>query len=92
MDLQCQNRPNPRWFGQVDRSSGPINTCRDLKVASQKKAGRPKKTWKETIKNDRVQWGMEYVDTHDRDRWRQCIKTAKQRRTPGEGKTDAKLG
>lgn len=81
-----------RWFGHIERSSGPINTCRDLKVASQKKAERPEKTWRETIRHDHIQWQMVKVDPHDHDHWRRCIKTVRQRRTPDEGNTDAKLG
>ena len=42
-----------RWFGHVERSTGWISEVRKLNVVAQKRAGRPRKSWDEVIKNDR---------------------------------------
>ena len=71
-----------RWFGHVERSDAWIKKCRDVQVESCRRAGRPKKTWEQTIRNDRVMWKMDKLDPHDRDTWRQSIATFRNRRTP----------
>ena len=71
-----------RWFGHVERSNAWINRCRDVQVESCRRAGRPKKTWKQTISNDREIWKMDKLDPHDRDAWRHSIATCQNRRTP----------
>ena len=82
-----------RWYGHVIRSSGPINTCQLLELESQKKAGRPKKSWGECIRGDLAKLQMTHVDPKNRDKWRQCLKrTKKKRQTPTEGKGDDKHG
>ena len=42
-----------RWFGHVERSTGGISEVRKLNVVTQKRSGRPRKSWDEVIKNDR---------------------------------------
>ena len=44
-------------------------------------AGRPKKTWRETINADIKQLGIDPKDTNDRDTWKRAISTA--RSNPG---------
>ena len=62
-----------RWFGHVERSDAWINKCRDVQVDSCRRAGRPKKTWEQTIRNDRDMWKMDKLDPHDRHTWRRSI-------------------
>ena len=87
-DLLRANRL--RWYGHVERSTSWINKCRNIKVNSQRKAGRPKKTWQETITNDIKTWNLEDVDPSNRDAWRQSVLNAKTRPTPGKGKRSFK--
>ena len=89
-DLLRSNRL--RWFGHFERSDGWINKCRDLTVNSRKKAGRPKKTWKETIRHDRKMWRVTQTDPKDRVAWRGSLQTARKRPTPDQGKADANTG
>ena len=51
-----------RWFGHVERSTGWISEVRKLNVVAQKRAGRPRKSWDEVIKNDRKKLDMHSAD------------------------------
>ena len=77
-DLLRANRL--RWFGHVEKSDSWIIKYRDITVNSKRKAGRPKKTWKETITNDRKIWKLTKIDPKDHDAWRLSLQTAKKRR------------
>ena len=83
-DLLRSNRL--RWYGHVERSTGWINRCRNIKVNSRRKAGRPKKTWQETIRNDIEKWNLKDVDPSNREAWKQSVLNAKTRPTPKQGK------
>ena len=51
-----------RWFGHVERSTGWISEVHKLNVVAQKRAGRPRKSWDEVIKNDRKKLDMDSAD------------------------------
>ena len=65
-----------RWFGHVHRSDGCIKRCSEMVVSGDVMRGRPKKTWKEVIINDRKLWKMDSVDPSDRISWRRGLKAA----------------
>ena len=83
-----------RWYGHVERNTGWINRCRNIKVNSRRKAGRPKKTWQETIRNDIEKWNLKDVDPSNREAWKQSVLTARTRPTPKQGKrtSSSRLG
>ena len=47
-----------RWFGHVERSNGLIKRCAELEVEGRQGRGRPRKTWNETINNDKKEWKL----------------------------------
>ena len=59
-----------RWLGHVERSTGWIARVRERKILAQNAPGRPKLTWNELVKRDRVLLGMERTDPEDRQAWR----------------------
>ena len=59
-----------RWFGHVQRASSGIKTVMDLEVQGTRGRGRPRKSWMDCIKADRVVCGLDGVDPQDRDSWR----------------------
>lgn len=59
-----------RWFGHVERSTGWIARARELEVDFQKGPGRPKKTWEEVVKSDRVKLGLDTTVPQNRSVWR----------------------
>ncbi|XP_014679862.1 PREDICTED: uncharacterized protein LOC106819790 [Priapulus caudatus] len=59
-----------RWLRHVEHSTGWIARARKIEVIAQKRAGRPKKTWDEVVKNDRAKLGMDSTDPHNRSVWR----------------------
>ena len=80
-NLQLLRANRLRWFGHVERSDAWIKKCRDVQVESCRRVGRPKKTWEQTIRNDREIWKMDKLDPHDRDTWRQSIATCRNGRS-----------
>ena len=48
-----------RWLGHVECSTGWIARVREHKILAQNAPGRPKLTWDELVKRDRVLLGME---------------------------------
>ena len=70
-------RTRLRWFGHVERSEGWINRVRKLKIESKKGPGRPKKTWEECVRNDRVAMGMAAINPCDRLAWRGRLRQVK---------------
>ena len=48
-----------RWLGHVERSTGWIARVRERKILAQNAPDRPKLTWDELVKRDRVLLGME---------------------------------
>ena len=71
-----------RWFGHVQRSDGWIKKCTNIVIDGPASRGRPKKTWKETIADDRKRWKMNNIDPGDRVTWRNRLRTAVTRPHP----------
>ena len=68
-----------RWFGHIRRRpiGAPVRKCENLDVTPIKRGrGRPKKCWKETIKNDLSLLGLSLDLTQNRSEWRQRIRVA----------------
>ena len=59
-----------RWFGHKERSTGWISEVHKMNVVSQKRSGRPRKSWDEVIKNDRKKLDMDSVDPQNGSEWR----------------------
>jgi hypothetical protein len=59
-----------RWLGHVERSNGWIAKVRKHNIRKQKAPGRPKLTWDELVRRDRVSLGMEETNPEDRNEWR----------------------
>ena len=64
-----------RWFGHVVRNDGCINRITEFEVVGQRRRGRPKKTWKDTINNDLRHWKLSRADPANRMEWRKKLKT-----------------
>ena len=56
--------------GYVERSTGRIAEVRKLNVVAQKRSGRPRKSWDEEIKNDRMKLDIYSADPQNRSEWR----------------------
>ena len=65
-----------RWFGHVERSTGWISEVGKLNVDAQKRAGRPRKSWDEVIKNDRKKLDMDSADIQNCSEWRGRLQKA----------------
>ena len=63
-----------RWLGHVERSTGWIARVREHKIMTQKAPGRPKLTWDELVRRDRISLGMEGTDPEDRQAWRRRLR------------------
>ena len=52
-------RRHLRWFGHVERKPKEdwVKRCRNMEVEGMRKAGRPRKTWGEVVKEDLRAWG-----------------------------------
>ena len=59
-----------RWCGHVERSTAWSSEVRKLNVVAQKRAGRPRKSWDEEIKNDRKKLDMDSANPQNRSEWR----------------------
>ena len=64
------------WFGHVNRSNGAINKTLNLQVPGNAGRGRPRMTWSEVTRKDRVAWGLVDADPSDRHIWRSHVKSA----------------
>ena len=45
-----------RWYGHVSRNEGSIRHAADLMVDGRRGRGRPKKSWADTVREDRKIW------------------------------------
>ena len=70
-----------RWYGHVKRrdENDPLSRALNLTVDGRRPPGRPKKSWRKTVKEDMLFVGVQEDDALDRARWRRLIK----RQTPG---------
>ena len=88
-NLQIENitevvrRARIRWFDQVERMEEEnwVKRTTRMEVEGRRPAGRPKKTWRETVNADIKQLGIDPEDTNDRDAWKHAISAA--RSNPG---------
>ena len=64
-----------RWFGHVERKNGDdwVSTCRNVVVAGVRCAGRGRKTWRECVKDDMDELGLQSEWVVFRDMWRSLI-------------------
>ena len=70
------------WYGHVHRSGNWINLITSLEVSGFAPRGRPKKTWSQTIAEDKRKWKIERADPSDRNGWKQCVRQAIKQRRP----------
>jgi len=64
-----------QWFGQVrnELEEGVLRLVVDMEVSGKRKVGRPRKTWKYTVKRDLEIIGMDESVALDRRGWRKII-------------------
>ena len=88
-NLQIENitevvrRARLRWFGHVERMKEEnwVKKTASMEVEGRRPAGRPKKTWRETVNADIKQLGIDTKDTNNREAWKVAISAA--RSNPG---------
>ena len=64
-----------RWHGHVSRSSEWIKQITTMDVEGIVPRGRPKKSWRDVVNNDMIQWDMRDYDPLDRGAWRKAIQS-----------------
>ena len=75
--LLQQNRL--RWYGHVLRKDDDdwVKKCMEHQVEGPRPRGRPKKTWKEVVREDCQTRKLNKEDAMDRCKWRKMIKEAR---------------
>ena len=65
-----------RWYGHVLRREGGhvIRIALDVEVEYQRKKGRPKRTWKRQVEEERMNIGVRGKDALRRSKWRIGVK------------------
>ena len=65
-----------RWYGHVlwKEDDDCVKKCMEYKVEGPRPRGRPKRTWREVVKEDRQARKLNTEDAMDRSRWRKLIK------------------
>ena len=68
-----------RWYGHVLRKDDDdwVKKCMEHEVEGPRPRGRPKKTWKEVVREDCRARGLDKGDAMDRCRWREMMKEAR---------------
>jgi len=71
-------KSNLRWFGHVERKDDNdlVKRCIMWEVEGIRQRGRPKKTWRDCVKNDMESLGLSQKDAQFRHKWRRRIKGA----------------
>ena len=61
-----------RWFGHVRRreESSWLRRCMDMEIESRNPKGRPKRIWRQVVRDDLRLMGVEEDEAEDRDCWR----------------------
>ena len=69
-------RDGLRWCGRVLRGDGDdwVRRCVEHQVEGPRPRGRPKKTWKEVVREDCQARKLNKEDAMDRCKWRKMIK------------------
>ena len=65
-----------RWFGHVLRRNGAglLGEVMELNVPGVRPRGRPRKQWKDNVKEDMRKLNLREESAYDRDVWREAIK------------------
>ena len=71
-----------RWYGHVTRSQSWIQRCQTLDVAGRASAGRPRKTWNDSVKEDLRACRLNSDLTWNRDAWRESIRVTIRQSNP----------
>ena len=73
--LGVQRHGRLRWFGHVERKSGDnwVSACRNVVVTGVRCAGRGRKTWRECVKDDTDELGLQPEEAVFRDMWRGLV-------------------
>ena len=73
---QVMRKSRLRWYGHVARREEThwLQRILNFPVPGRKPRGRPRKTWGETIKEDRRASNITHIDPTDRTAWRRAIK------------------
>jgi len=61
-----------RWFGHVKRreEGNWVRRCMDMEIEGRNPKGRPKRTWRQVVREDLRLMGVEEEEAEDRDCWR----------------------
>ena len=88
---QVMRKSRLRWYGHVARREEThwLQRILNFPVAGRKPRGRPRKTWAETITEDRRASNITHINPTDRTAWRRAIKEMTCP-TPQSGKMDFK--
>ena len=72
--LQCFNRL--RWYGHVLRKDDDdcVKKCMEYEVEGSRPRARPKRTWKEVVREDCQARKLNKEDAVDRCKWRKVVK------------------
>ena len=67
------------WYGHVLRKDDDdwVKKCMEHEVEGSRPRGRPKKTWKEVVREDCQARNLNKEDAMDRCKWRKVIKEAR---------------
>jgi len=68
-----------RWYGHVVRQEDDdwVKKCMEYEVVGQRPRGRPKRTWREVVREDCQARKLNTKDAMDHSKWRKMIKEAR---------------
>ena len=72
------NKSRLRMFGHIERKDDNdwVKRCITWEVEEMSQRGRPKKTWRDCVKNDMESLGLSQKDAQSKNKWRRRIKGA----------------
>ena len=62
------------WYGHVERSNSWIKHCTEMKVEGRRGKRRPRKTWLETVNQEKKDWKLNGIDPASRVEWRKALR------------------